>query len=425
MNLIKTSFLNGIAVAIKMLTLLGLNKVLAVYVGPTGYAAVGQFQNAVQMLTMFASGAINTGVTKYTAEIGEDPGRLHTLWRTAGTIVIIGSITAAVLIVIFSGPLSIWAFGHDDFSGVFIVFAATLILFNLNTLLLAVLNGKKEILLYVIANIGGSIFSLIITSIMAMYFGLYGALAAFAVYQSLSFFVTFLLCRRADWFAASYFFGAIDKKTLMDLGKFTAMALTSAVCMPVTTMLIRQDLGDSLGWESAGYWEAMWRLSSAYLLLVTTTLSVYYLPRLSELKGVAELTSEIMKGYKVIIPLTIMAGGVIYFLKDFLIQLLFTADFAPMRELFGWQMVGDTLKIGSWILAYLILGKAMYKTFIVTEIFAAVSFVLLSAFFVSVFGLRGVAMAYALNYALYWAIMVGCTLYYFKKVCLVPSSAVV
>ena len=425
MNLIKTSFLNGIAVAIKMLTLLGLNKVLAVYVGPTGYAAVGQFQNAVQMLTMFASGAINTGVTKYTAEIGEDPGRLHTLWRTAGTIVIIGSITAAVLIVIFSGPLSIWAFGHDDFSGVFIVFAATLILFNLNTLLLAVLNGKKEILLYVIANIGGSIFSLIITSIMAMYFGLYGALAAFAVYQSLSFFVTFLLCRRADWFAASYFFGAIDKKTLMDLGKFTAMALTSAVCMPVTTMLIRQDLGDSLGWESAGYWEAMWRLSSAYLLLVTTTLSVYYLPRLSELKGVAELTSEIMKGYKVIIPLTIMAGGVIYLLKDFLIQLLFTADFAPMRELFGWQMVGDTLKIGSWILAYLILGKAMYKTFIVTEIFAAVSFVLLSAFFVSVFGLRGVAMAYALNYALYWAIMVGCTLYYFKKVCLVPSSAVV
>lgn len=425
MNLIKTSFLNGIAVAIKMLTLLGLNKVLAVYVGPTGYAAVGQFQNAVQMLTMFASGAINTGVTKYTAEIGEDPGRLHTLWRTAGTIVIIGSITAAVLIVIFSGPLSIWAFGHDDFSGVFIVFAATLILFNLNTLLLAVLNGKKEILLYVIANIGGSIFSLIITSIMAIYFGLYGALAAFAVYQSLSFFVTFLLCRRADWFAASYFFGAIDKKTLMDLGKFTAMALTSAVCMPVTTMLIRQDLGDSLGWEAAGYWEAMWRLSSAYLLLVTTTLSVYYLPRLSELKGVAELTSEIMKGYKVIIPLTIMAGGVIYFLKDFLIQLLFTADFAPMRELFGWQMVGDTLKIGSWILAYLILGKAMYKTFIVTEIFAAVSFVLLSAFFVSVFGLRGVAMAYALNYALYWAIMVGCTLYYFKKVCLVPSSAVV
>jgi len=246
MNLIKTSLLNGIAVAIKMLTLLGLNKVLAVYVGPTGYAAVGQFQNAVQMLTMFASGAINTGVTKYTAEIGEDPDRLHTLWRTAGTIVIIGSIIAAVPIVIFSGQLSTWAFGREDFSGVFVIFASTLIFFNLNTLMLAVLNGKKEILLYVIANIGGSIFSLIVTSIMAIYFGLYGALAAFAIYQSLSFFVTFLLCRRAHWFAPVYFFGTLDKQTLLNLGKFTAMALTSAVCMPVTNMLIRGNLGDAL-----------------------------------------------------------------------------------------------------------------------------------------------------------------------------------
>jgi len=169
----------------------------------------------------------------------------------------------------------------------------------------------------------------------------------------------------------------------------------------------------------------MWRLSSAYLLLVTTTLSVYYLPRLSELKGPGELTSEILKGYKLIIPLTIFAGLLIYFLKDFIIELLFTRDFAPMRDLFGWQMVGDTLKIGSWILAYLILGKAMYKTFIVTEIFAAVSFVLLSLYFVSVYGLQGVAVAYAVNYALYWAVMVGCTIYYFKKVCLVSSPAAV
>ena len=36
MTLIKTSLLNAIAVVIKMLTMLGINKILAVYVGPTG-----------------------------------------------------------------------------------------------------------------------------------------------------------------------------------------------------------------------------------------------------------------------------------------------------------------------------------------------------------------------------------------------------
>jgi polysaccharide transporter, PST family len=91
MGLVKTGLLNGVAVIIKMLTLLGINKILAVYVGPAGYALLGQFQNAVQMITVFASGAINTGVTKYTAEYHYDEAKQHRIWRTAGSIAVFGS----------------------------------------------------------------------------------------------------------------------------------------------------------------------------------------------------------------------------------------------------------------------------------------------------------------------------------------------
>lgn len=424
MNLVKTSLLNGIAVAIKMLTLLSLNKILAVYVGPGGYAAIGQFQNAVQMLTTFASGAINTGVTKYTAEFGEDRNRLHALWRTSGTIVLVGSIVSSLLIAIFSADLARLILGNADFRGVFLCFAATLVLFSFNTLLLAILNGRKEIVSYVLANVGGSLFSLIITSIMAVYYGLYGALVALAIYQSLSFFVTYLLCRRTDWFQFGYFFGTVDRTVAMNLAKFTAMALTSAVCMPISSMMIRNDLGETLGWEAAGYWEAMWRLSSAYLLLVTTTLGVYYLPRLSELSTAKDLIDEIKQGYKIILPVTILAGFSIYFSRDFIIFLLFTSDFSPMRDLFAWQMLGDTLKIGSWILAYLILGKAMYKTYIVTEIAASASFVGLTWYLTGKLGLEGVVVAYAINYALYWMVMICCVVFYFKSLRRNSSSAI-
>jgi PST family polysaccharide transporter len=423
MNLVKTSLLNGIAVAIKMLTLLGLNKILAVYVGPGGYAAIGQFQNVVQMLTTFASGAINTGVTKYTAEFVGDRNRLHVLWRTSGTIVLVGSVVSSLLIAIFSDDLARLVLGDADFKGVFLCFAATLVLFNFNTLLLAILNGRKEIVSYVLANIGGSLFSLVVTSIMAIYYGLYGALSALAVYQSLNFFITYLLCKRSDWFQPRFFFGVIDKGVALNLAKFTAMALTSAVCMPVSNMMIRNELGATLGWEAAGYWEGMWRLSSAYLLLVTTTLGVYYLPRLSELNTVEELLDEIKQGYKVILPVTVLAGLAIYFFRDIIIFLLFTNEFSPMRDLFAWQMLGDTLKIGSWILAYVILGKAMYKTYIVTEIAASASFVGLTWYFTSKLGLEGVVVAYAVNYALYWMVMVGCVAFYFKSVRRNLSSA--
>ncbi|MDJ0712154.1 MAG: O-antigen translocase [Woeseiaceae bacterium] len=405
MTLIKTSLLNGVAVLVRMLTLLGLNKILAIYVGPAGYAVLGQFQNAVQMITTLASGAINTGVTKYTAEYREEEEKQHEVWRTAGTISLIGSLVAAILVIVFHRMLAAWFLKDAALGSVFLWFAAALVFFVFNTLFLAILNGKKAIIRYVAANIAGSLFSLAVTATMAVKFGVYGALVALAIYQSLSFFVTLTLVYRAPWFRLRYLLGGIDTTAAKNLGKFTLMALTSALCVPVSHILVRNHLGETLGWDFAGYWEAMWRLSAAYLMLVTTTLSVYYLPRLSELKGLREIRREILQGYKIILPVAAGCAAAMYVFRDLIIKLLFSAEFAPMAELFAWQLVGDTFKIGSWILAYLMLGKAMTKLFIVSEITAAALFVFLTVQLVELFGLEGAAMAHAANYLVYWVLM--------------------
>jgi len=405
MTLVRTSLLSGIAVAIKILTLLGINKILAFYVGPAGYAALGQFQNAVQMITTFASGAINTGVTKYTAEYFDNEAKQHLVWRTAGTIALSGSLVTAVLIAVFNKPLASWFLKDINYGGVFLWFSATLVLFVFNTLLLAILNGKKDIARYVLVNIAGSIFSLVVISIMAVKLGLYGVLVALAINQSITFFITLLICYKAPWFKVRYLIGGIDKQTALNLGKYTAMALTSAACVPFSHILVRNHLGETLGWAAAGYWEAMWRLSSAYLMLITTTLSVYYLPKLSELNDPNDIKREIMQGYKIILPIAALSGLFIYLLRDNVIGLLFTQDFSPMRDLFGWQMLGDTLKIGSWILAYLMLGKAMFKLFMISEIVFSFGFVVLTWVFTKSMGIEGVAVAHAANYAIYWLAM--------------------
>lgn len=405
MTLIKTSLLNGIAVVIKMLTMLGLNKILAIYVGPAGYAAIGNFQNAAQMITTFASGAINTGVVKYTAEYHDDEEKQRQVWRTAGTIAVLGSVLTGVGVAVFSKQIAHWFLQDESYNTVFIWFSVTLIFFIFNTLLLAILNGKKEIHRYIIANIAGSLFSLAVTSVLAIQFGLHGALTALAIHPSFAFVITLYLCYKADWFKFSYLFGRLDKQVVLNLSKYTAMALTSAACVPVSHILIRTHLADTLGIEAAGYWEAMWRLSGAYLMLVTTTLSLYYLPKLSELKEPAEIKKEILQGYKIILPVAAACGLVIYLLRDFIIGVLFTSDFIPMRDLFAWQMVGDTLKIGSWILAYLMLGKAMMKLFITSEIVFAAGFYGWTYLFTGMIGLEGVTLAHAVNYAMYWLVM--------------------
>ena len=405
MTLIKTSLLNGIAVLVKLLTLLGLNKILAIYVGPAGYAVLGQFQNAVQMITTLASGAINTGVTKYTAEYYEDEVRQRTVWRTAGTISLAGALVTALLVSVFNRSLATWFLNDESLGTVFIWFSAALVFFVFNTLLLAILNGKKEIARYVTANIAGSVFSLLVTATMAVKLGIYGALVALAIYQSLTFFVTLMLVYKAPWFRLEYLVGRIDVQVARQLAGFTLMALTSAVCVPLSHILIRNHIGDALGWDSAGFWEAMWRLSTAYLMLVTTTLGVYYLPRLSELQDSKEIKQEILQGYRIILPVAVACAGGIYLLRDTIVTLLFSAEFAPMTDLFAWQMVGDTLKIGSWILAFLMLGKAMTKLYVITEITFAALFFFLTTTLVRAFGIEGAAMAHAANYLLYWIVM--------------------
>ena len=405
MTLIKTSLLNAIAVVIKMITMLGINKILAVYVGPAGYAALGQFQNAVQMITTFGSGAINTGVTKYTAEHFADEAQQRRLWQTAGTIALTGSVITGALVALFNQPLAVWFLKDPQYGSVFVWLGLTLVFFVFNTLLLAILNGKKEISRYVIVNITGSVFSLAVSAVMIVQWGLYGALLTLAINQSLVFFVTLALCYRTSWFRLKYLVGSIDKQSAINLGKYTAMALTSAATVPVSHILVRNHLGETLGWEAAGYWEAMWRLSAAYLMFVTTTLGVYYLPRLSELKDPKAIKTEIIQGYKIIFPVAAACGGAIYLMRDFIINTLFTQEFTPMRDLFAWQMLGDTLKIGSWVLAYLMLGQALVKMFIITEIFFGFSFFALTWVFANYFGLKAAVLAHAVNYFCYWIVM--------------------
>lgn len=401
MTLVKTGVLNGIAVAIRILTSIALNKILAIHVGPSGYAIIGQFQNLVTMLTTFANGATNTGVTKGTAEHFDDPERQVRLWRTAGMITIGGSVSVGLILVLFNRQLAS-AFLHDtQFSTVFIWLGISLVFVALNGLLLAILNGKKKIKLFVVISIAGSLIGLAMTGGLSILFGLTGALVALSVNQAIVFFVTATACLRQPWFRLSMLVGSIDGCALRELLKFTAMALTSATLGPLTQLAIRDHLVGAFGLSGAGYWDALTRISGLYLTVVTVPLSIYYLPRLAEIRDLVELRREILAGYRIIVPVTAAGALVMYLLRDLMISILFTPDFLPMRDLFAWQMIGDVLKISGWLLGYILIARGMMKAFIVTELLFSLSWYALVWLFSGQYGLEGAQIAYAFNYLLY------------------------
>ena len=405
MTLIKTSVLTGISTVIKLVSAFVINKVIALYIGPAGLAIVGQLQSFTSIITTFSNGAISSGIVKYTAEY-QDIEEKKKIFSSSIVISLICSLIISIFLFTFSGYLSELILKDIQYSSVFIIFGATIFLFALNMVLISILNGQKEIKKYVLVNIAGSIFSLVFTSILIMQLNLMGALYAMVLNQSVIFFVTLAFVIKSSWFKLEYFKQGLDKESLSKLSKYSLMAIVSALTVPVSHLIIREYIGENLGWDSAGYWQGIWYISTMYLMLVTTTLGVYYLPRLSEIQDNKELRKEIFSGYKIIMPIVILASLIIFLLKEYVILIAFSKDFMPMMELFAWQLMGDVIKIASWLLAYLMLAKAMTKVFIYTEVLFSALFVGLSILFVDKFGLVGITYAYALNYLLYLVMMI-------------------
>ncbi|MFA9238580.1 MAG: O-antigen translocase [Candidatus Paceibacteria bacterium] len=405
MTLIKTSVLTAISTIIKVISAFVINKVIAIYVGPSGLAIVGQLQNFMELIVTFSNGAITNGIVKYTAEY-QTIQEKQKIFSSSIIISLVCSLIISIFLFGFSDYLSELILKDIQYSSVFIVFGLTVFLFALNTVLMSILNGQKEIKKYVLVNIVSSIFSLFFTSFLIMQLNLMGALYALVTNQSIIFFVTLAFVIKSNWFKLEYFKQGIDGETLSKLGKYSLMAITTALTVPVSHLIIRNYIGENLGWDRAGYWQGIWYISSMYLMIVTTSLGVYYLPKLSEIQDNSELKKEIFNGYKIIMPIVIVMSIFIFLLKEYIILIAFSDKFMPMMELFAWQLTGDVIKIASWLLGYLMLAKAMTKVFIYTEIGFSVLFVLLSIYFINTFGLIGITYAFSLNYFLYLLVMI-------------------
>lgn len=402
MNLVKTSVLTAIGTGIRFLSGLVINKFIAMYIGPAGMGIIGNFRGFVESVLFIANGSIHQGIVKYIAEYQEDEAEKQKILSTSLKIMIVCSIAVGLVVFFFRNKISDLVLENRDFNSVLVVLSFTIVLFALNTLLMSLLNGLKEIKKYVLINIISSLFSLVFSSLLIYKFQLFGALLALATNQSVIFLVTTIFVARAKWFSIKLFVAKFDKGYLKKLSGFALMGLLQASAEPLTKIFIRSYTSDALTPEDAGLLEGMWQLSVYYLLMISTSLSVYYLPRLSEINNGKELWSEIKSGYKTIIPIVMVISGIIFLLKDFIIRVLFDESFAGMSELFLFQLIGDVIKIASWLLAFLMLAKAMTKLYIITQIIFLGIFILLSVIGINQYELVGVTYAHTITYVLYF-----------------------
>lgn len=411
MKLIKTSFYSAIITFIRIASGFIAGKVVATFTGPAGVAIIGQFSNFVAIVLTVSNGAINTGVVKYTAEYENNEFKLKKLFSTALKISIVCSLIIGSVLLVFSLFLSKLILNNPIYSDAIKVLGLTIIFYSLNTLLISILNGKKQIRQYTIVNTAGSIIGLVFTVLLVYAYKIEGALYSIVLSQSVVFFVTLFFVVKSTWFSWSYFKRPFDIEFSRKLGGYSLMALVSVFTAPVVQMVLRNMIITKINLNSAGYWQGMMKVSDGYLLLITTALSTYYLPKLSSLKNDKDLRDEIFYGYKIIMPAVLIGCLIIFFSRFLIIKLLYTDDFVAMEQLFLFQLIGDFFKIAAWLIAYLMLAKAMTKLFIITEIVFSIIYLVLGFICVDLYGTSGLTIAFAINYFIYFIYMI----FHFRK----------
>ena len=140
-------------------------------------------------------------------------------------------------------------------------------------------------------------------------------------------------------------------------------------------------------------------------MFVSSLLTLYILPRLSEIDNVKEFRKEVFGFYKTIIPVFGLGLLAIYFLRPFIIIIFSTSEFQPVEDLFLWQLLGDFIKVLSIVIAYQFLAKNMFWHYIITEAFSVTLMYFTSIYFIDIYGVKGATIAHFVTYLAYYIVI--------------------
>ena len=382
-------------------------KVTSVYLGPAGIGLLGQLQNFIGMALGVLANGVNTGVIRLTAEYGSDSGRRRRLVATiARALLTIG--VPISLALLFGARWIAELLLHDgDYAPVIMLFAALYICGLLGSLLLGLSNGSKDYRTTTLINIGNVLASLALFSLLCPFYGIAGGLAAAALAPLISLAMAAFFSRGKPWFEPSALSSGFSRGDLRRVAGFIPMAAAGAVVTPLAQILVRDTVAAQAGMEAVGLLQGVWRLSDLYLGIFVSIFAMYYLPRFAEIKGAPELRREIGRGLLYIVPAVTLVSAAIYLLRDVLIAVIFTPEFLPMRDLFAWQMIGNVLRMASWLFRYVLVAKASPLLFTAIEIISGGVWVAFAYWFVPKNGAIGAVQSYVATYAFYLVVTAG------------------
>jgi PST family polysaccharide transporter len=393
--------------ALRMLVALYTVKLTATTLGLEGVGVVGQFSSLLLVMTTMAGGGISAGIVHVAAGRPANTPDLRRRFASGHAYGLLFSALVCVVIIVGHRSLAARLLPIEHGADILLLLAlAQFGLFHL-TALSALVNGRGLQELFARSGLLAALAGAGAITVGCLWFGLPGTLIGILV-GALSQWV-FLIAAARRALAGLALLGRPRWHTgdLRFWGRHTLLSLVTVIGMPTAQIAVRQALVDTAGWDTAGTWQAMVRLSDAYLQFALVLLSAIYFPRLAAATTSTERAAIVTGWARWLLPAALAAGVVLYLGRFVIVPALFSSSFSAVTALFLPQIAGDALKLASYLFTYAMLSAGHHKLLMATELLQAALFWLLVMGLGLQHGAAGVAWCHLLAYIIYLPIVLA------------------
>jgi len=406
--------LNAGVIAIRLVISLFIQRLLAEIVGEAGIAKIGSLRNLLEMLGSFASVGVFSGVVKYVAEHKEDKEQLQKLFSSTFVITVLGTVVVSAVLFFGAGYLSETIFDSTDYIYLIKLLAVIVPFISISKVFNGIINGLSRYKKLAGIDLFSYILSSILTVALLLTNNIDGALIAIALTPAIQLFVMLFIfikvLREYVQFSKLKFKVPMAKSLLA----FSLMSFFSTVLLNYVEIDIRVMIQKRITMTDAGIWTAMTNISKNYMVFSSAIFTLYVLPKFAGIHNKTDFKAELINIYKTLLPLFGVGMLLIYFLRAYVIQIIYP-DFDAMAPLFKWQLLGDFIRLAALVLGYQFLAKKMVRNFIFSEILSLGLFYVFSYYLAGIYGIEGVVMAHFFRYIVYFFVVLFLVFRYFKK----------
>ena len=389
---------SGMVTFLNALRVFVVNKLLAVFLPPAAFACVGQFMNFMTMGQATSSLALQNGWVSLTAQNRDNLEQLRGVWRGGFRLTTFASIAtfAIALVLCFTVPLEKFFPGiHPRLVQAAIIFALPGVLAtNVITITASVMNGLGHYRRWALINMVSSLWQMLWVAFF-IYTGRLSVLSIVATQSIIAGVFAGQIAARAGFSLSEI------RKTALDIrlpwASFALMGIVPMILTPVVLTFMRSTIGTNLGWNAAGIWQGIWKISDFFTAFFSAILGVIILPKVSAKMAKSEFWGLFRPILLKTILLALVAVVILYFGRSLLVALMLSSAYAGAADYMPMQLLGDFFRVGGWALGLVLIARRETKKFLVLEICSELVLASATVAFVKLYEFNGPMMAYALE----------------------------